>query len=786
LAGAAAALLPLLVHLLRRRPPRPVLFPALVLLVGPGERSARRRRIRELLLLATRMVLLALVAFTLAGPYLSRPISVPHAATRHQAAVILVDDTLSMRYRRGGRSLFDEAKSRARALLEALPPTAPVALLTVSDQGAQAPDLGVDRAHVSRAIDRLEATHLAASGADAISRALRALSGAPAGAPRSIYLLTDLTRTGLALAPGEVPKEVALQVIDLALGPLPNRAVVGLELVESASPGTPGSSTSSTASGAPGVSRRFRVTLRNSTDREEGMKVRLLVHGKELAKASLVVPPHSVSPVELSVPLASLPGSARFVEAALGSSDGLAEDDRRFLPLGRGPGTRVLLVDGDPRETRHADELFFLEAALGALSGQVPLRLRVVAAGDLDGADLEEEDLVVLANLAAPSREALEVLAAFVRRGGALLVALGDQVDPEAYNETLGVSLLPAKLRAIRAGGGAGPVGPPARVDPEHLAPAMRLALEDPESRRSLGAARVQRYGLLEQVTGEVLLRLDTGAPLLVAKAIGAGRVLLLTTTLDRDWSDLALRPAFLPLLRGILAYLTGQGAGGASQVLAGRPVTLRALPGERLVVMPPGGAPRLLEPAGPDGQVTFLRTDVPGPYQVFSSAPPRASAASPARPESGPVFLAACARDGTRARAPSPANLRASSIFQRPMVRSGAWGIAGLGMPPPLASVGIRPVRAVSVPPGLRERPLLAFAVVTDPAESDLRRLASAPGQPGLLGGPAAGAGPQSQARLRQDLVPWFALLCLLLMLTESILAARFSRWRPGGQAKS
>jgi hypothetical protein len=75
-----------------------------------------------------------------------------------------------------------------------------------------------------------------------------------------------------------------------------------------------------------------------------------------------------------------------------------------------------------------------------------------------------------------------------------------------------------------------------------------------------------------------------------------------------------------------------------------------------------------------------------------------------------------------------------------------------------------------------MRERPDLAFAVAPPPAESDLRRLARAPHQPGRLD--AAGDSAPS-ATVKEDLTAWVALLALLLLLLEALLAARFGAIR-------
>ena len=716
LVGLAAALVPLLVHLLRRRPPRPTPFPAFVLLLRPERRHARRRRLRQWLLLAVRMLLLAAVAVALAGPYCTRPVDVPPTASRHQAAVIVLDDSLSMRYRVGERTLFERARARAGSLLSVLPPTAPVGLITVTGQGLQVRELSLDRARLRRVLSATRPTWQRGDGASALARAVQLLSSARRGTPRAIYLLTDLTRQGVRLPEGGLPPEVALQVLDMAQRGLPNRAVVGVEIASTAGRGS--------AISVP-------VTVRNAGPEPRRLEVQLRAAGREVARQTVAVSAYASSRIPLKVAAKRIPTGARFLVARVAGQDGLPVDDERLVPLGAARRLRVLLVDGDPRETRHDDELFYLESALHALLDHRRLRVQVVAAEDLEGLALAGQDLVVLANVGRVTRHTVKRLRRFVSRGGALFLSVGDQVDPEAYNQMLG-RLLPGTLRSYRTGGAAGPSGPPARLALLDAAPVIQACLDDPASRRALLAASVRRYALLGAVRGPVLLRLQSGAPLLVSRTLGAGRVLLMTTTVDRAWTDLVHRPAFLPLLEGILRLLTGHGErSSTSQVRVGRPALLRVQPGEVLFVRPPSGPLQRLPPAGPDGTAVFVHTDQPGAYRVYSLGAGRADHTDPNRGKSPPVRT-------------------------RTLANAGAAGLPGLV--------------------GMHERPGLAFAVVTDPAESDLRRLDRPPNQVGQLG---SGSGPAPRATVRQDLVTLFALLCLLLLFAETLLAARFGRWR-------
>jgi hypothetical protein len=55
-----------------------------------------------------------------------------------------------------------------------------------------------------------------------------------------------------------------------------------------------------------------------------------------------------------------------------------------------------------------------------------------------------------------------------------------------------------------------------------------------------------------------VLAAFDDGAPALVEARRGRGRVLLFTSTVDRDWNDWPIRTSFLPAMQRFAAWLAG------------------------------------------------------------------------------------------------------------------------------------------------------------------------------------------------------------------------------------
>ena len=136
-----------------------------------------------------------------------------------------------------------------------------------------------------------------------------------------------------------------------------------------------------------------------------------------------------------------------------------------------------------------------------------------------------------------------------MRRGGGLVIAVGNNVTAERYNGPLG-GLLPAPLREPRAFAAPGEDGEATAL------PDTSLSLFQPFTRGGrAGFANVRWRRLFTLAPYEdtdqvrTLLRTEGGVPVLVERKVGAGRVMLLTGTVDLGWSDLPLQSVFMPFV---------------------------------------------------------------------------------------------------------------------------------------------------------------------------------------------------------------------------------------------
>ncbi|HEY4186333.1 MAG TPA: VWA domain-containing protein [Polyangia bacterium] len=633
LLGLLAAFLPWYVHRLGRRRANPLPFAAIQLLLRAEREVAARRRLRDVLLLIVRTAVAAALPLLFARPFTEVRSDLPASTGRPQTAVVILDDSASLQRRTGpltGSTLFEAARGRTRALLENMAPESDVALL-LGCEGSPSPvaEPSSDR---SRLLAALDAVKVSARRADLSAALGRAAQVARAGAhgERHIYLVTDLQASGFASEATPAPADVSVTVVPVgATEQWDNRAITDLTATPAPDLG---------AQGLAVVAEIANFSARPASH----LAVALRVDGDEVGRGFVDIAPGARIHKRFlhSFPLGGTAGAAAHeIEVAL-EPDRFPLDDTRRTRVEISRGLRILVVDGDPRTVRNEDEVFFLEAALRA--GGSHFQVQVALPDELAARNLGDYAAVFLANVARPNDAAAAALVRYVEGGGGVFISVGDKVDADVWNQRLH-KILPQPLGLRRTA-----AARPGTQDGETVdtRPAERLG---PIDRRhpllagftaggeGLASARFFQYELLEPSpsdgTRHVILRYETGAPALVEAEIGAGRVLLLTTTVDREWTDLPIRPGFLPLIQEAARRLAGAPSGDAiGTLIIGASREIRcAAEDRRIEITKPSGDVRALIPDAPSDPgakppgggsrasrvVVFRDTDQVGTYRV-------------------------------------------------------------------------------------------------------------------------------------------------------------------------
>ena len=259
--------------------------------------------------------------------------------------------------------------------------------------------------------------------------------------------------------------------------------------------------------------------------------------------------------------------------------DGVALDNVRIRAVDVLSAVSVLIVNGEPSTDHLRDETYLLQTALHpagrAASGNEPT---VIEEHDLEVADLSAHDVVILANVARITAGAQRKLEQFVQAGGGLVVFAGDQVDPDFYNERLhngGRGLLPAAVNDfVTAPAGGEPFAfdswqsghPVLRDFVDPLAGVLRQVRV-----YALLATRPENAATTKPTANSPGEPLDHGAtilarfsdadhsPAIVERPFGLGRCLLVTTSVDQEWTDWPASFSYLPLMLKVVQYAARQ-----------------------------------------------------------------------------------------------------------------------------------------------------------------------------------------------------------------------------------
>ena len=571
LLAALAGLIPVLVHLIHRQRAREVRFSTLRFLRVSVQRTRRRKYVEDMSLLAVRVAVLLLIALGLARPALSG-LAALWGRGQTAAIAIVLDNSASMAVTDSGRPRFETARQAAEQVLSRLREGDQVALLPTG--GPPGPELGrLFRTHetVRQAIDQCRPSYERADLASRIQQAHDLLSRSDATS-REIYVFTDnqsLSWEGLkepvegqALMKTSPKSEPPVILVNVDRDPAPN---VALQTVSLNSPAP--------VAGAP---FQALVEVYNTSTVPQQKHLELQIDGAlEAVSPTLGLPAGGTLKYEFRFTLdreGVHRGEVRLVE-----EDGSPLDNRLFFAVTVDQQIAVAIVKTRRDEVPQADDAFYLERALasgGSVGGA--FRISTLTPESLVTDDLSRQAVVFCVNLPALAAPAAEKLLAYARSGGHVFWVCGQNVQPLAYNAMNALAqgqLLPAPIEDLRQ-----PL--PGGVESWHLGfldkddPALAPLTEPASLYQSVLVYKHFPMTWGPQSTGRVLIKLDDGLPLLVERPVGAGSVLLLGAAVHVDWTNLPLKPLFLPLLARLTFHLAGAEA-ERTMGLAGSPVTV-------------------------------------------------------------------------------------------------------------------------------------------------------------------------------------------------------------------
>jgi hypothetical protein len=631
--GMLAAGIPVALHFFYRSRYRVVPWAAMEFLLTSIQQTTRRLRFQELLLLLLRVALLVLLAFALTRPAFTGGTG----GGRSEAidAVFVFDTSYSMGVREGTKTRLDQAKVAAHRVLDGLPAASTVQIIGSADRATalgSASPTNLDQAR--QVIDSLQITALATDFTPAASEALEALKRGHL-LNREVYLFSDMQKLGweqqaaaVRARFGVLHEKAQVYLVRCGTHRPRNATIIGIR--------------PQTEWGLPHTGERatFTVLLRNyGNEPVRDLTVTLEIDGRAADRDSrtvAVLEPGQTQAVPLTGKL--LRAGLQTVTATVGPDD-LDGDNRFDLVIMVRDRVRILVIDGAPneRDPTKAGSYFLLQGLLSVPESKVAdylIQPRVTTPRQASASMLADKDVCILVNVPLGpdlanedghlSPEFPDRLAGFVRDGHGLLIFAGPHVHPRAYNELLydRHRLLPTKLgTAYDPPRSAQVHADPASIRPNSfLASLAELVVQWPLLLKAMDAAEPSSDD------AKIVLRWTNGKPALLSRQVGAGEVILCTTSAQTDWSEWPTGPTWPPFINVIVGQLV-EGSVSRHNLRAGERFTWQPRAYEEsaghILTLPGGEAVRLGVAQTSTGRplLTFADTVRAGIYRITADS---------------------------------------------------------------------------------------------------------------------------------------------------------------------
>ncbi|TWU42732.1 BatA domain-containing protein [Novipirellula artificiosorum] len=576
---------PLLVHLINMLRHRRQKWAAMDFLLASYRKQKKWIRLRQILLLLSRLAVAAVLIAMLCGWTGGGPIlGVLGGSTTHH--VVVLDDSYSMGDSSGGVSAYVRSLQTLQDLTRRLASDDGIHELTVmrssraamtvrggSDSGDSAADLSAQTiTSDARLINRVMSTEVSPIQTDlvaALDLAGELIRTAPAD-QKVLYIASDFRQRDWA-SPQRIAEsmraissdDVSIRMIDCAIQPVSNLAVTDIAPVRDV-----------WVAGVPVV---VNATLRNYGPNNVSnvpLEVKVYHYSAELGQPD---PTLAVSGRVESLPalvIESLEAGAEItktfqvfiaeqgthaIEVSL-PEDSLAIDNSRTCTLPLSDAEKVLIVDGstDGRGAYHVASVLDpgSQVRIGAIPDIQPLSFLRSATAET----LATYRAIYLIDVPEISENVADALDRYVRLGGGLAWFLGNEINKDSYNEQLLAGdrrLLPLPLETQTD------VPPPSEASsadvifgdaPELLAP-LRAGGDAALSLIGLSRSWTLETPSLEQPDDtdrprvRVAIQRRDGAPLVTQHDVDRGRIITVLTGLDGSWTNWPGDPTFVVFL---------------------------------------------------------------------------------------------------------------------------------------------------------------------------------------------------------------------------------------------
>jgi hypothetical protein len=518
LTGLVAVAIPIVVHLFNFRRYKKVYFSNVEHLEQLQTETRRQSTLRQLLILATRIM--AIVFLVLA---FARPVTPNHNSPLRTGASdvsIYVDNSFSMENSDGSTTLLEAAKNKSREIVAAYGPTDRFQLITNDLEGRHFHWLSKEE--MLSAIDEVQVSS-ASPKLSTVSRRQNDFLKSGRNNNKQAFVISDFQSS----------------VVDLDIFPRDSSITTTLVPLESTSQNNV--YIDSLALNAPAFYRGNSVTatvwLRNDGDENlEKTPVTLYINDRQRAIANVDIPAQATATTDM-----------HFTIDGNGILDGRVEttdypvtfDDKYYFSLNIRERIKMLTVEGNSTN-EYLNRLFGSDSSIA---------YKTLNIKQMDFSYIEGNDIILLDELPSLTTGMVQTLHSFVNDGGTLVVIPAANADETSYNEALRLFAAP-QLSGYNKGRST-----TARVDFDNQLYRNVFASKSNDNIELPTVSGYHRLAAYSATLRDPIITLANGDDYLCATPCGNGRIYLFAAPLRDAHTDFVRQALFVPTLYNMALY---------------------------------------------------------------------------------------------------------------------------------------------------------------------------------------------------------------------------------------
>ncbi len=504
-----ATAIPVIIHLFNFRRFKKVYFSNVKFLKEVDEQHSSKEKLKNLLILIARIFTIVFLVLAFAQPFV--PSAKNNSASVTSAVSIYIDNSYSMQATNKDGSLLDEAKRKAALIVKGFGVNDRFQLLTNDFNGKDQRLL--NREEFLKALDEVQISSISRTLQPIINLQKRILKG---NANKFINLLSDFQKNIAGNKPLDISADISYNAIKLEPNSLPN---VAADSVYFLSPNH-----------QPGGSEKLVVVLKNySSEAAKNIPIKLSINGSQKGAASLNLEAGATARDTLN--FSGL--TSGWQQAILNIKDyPINFDDSLFFSFNVNRNLPILTINGVGRGK-------YLSALYAA---DKYFTLSQMSEGNIDYDSFSSYKLIVLNGIQKPSTGLAQQLKNYVHSGGTLIILPYVSPNFSAYDSFLSNLSLPKieKLDTIKT-----------KVDKiDFDNPIFNSVFESIP--KNIDYPTISRYfSFVEnsKIDNTPIMQLPNGRILFGSSRFGGGNIYFSATSFDRDDSNLAISPLFVPLM---------------------------------------------------------------------------------------------------------------------------------------------------------------------------------------------------------------------------------------------